>query len=332
MNPIAQSGIALEPIKPAASNGWHGIALCIAALALLPLLLPYTALATNVLVYGLFALGYNLVFGRLGLLSFGHATFFGAGAYAAGIILTHQAPAGAGWLAPALLCAVAISTLLALAMSFVAARLRGIYLAMVTLALGQCAYFAALQAVDWTGGENGLSGVHVEPFALLGLRIDLTTPFTKYYAYFCVVAVVLIVMWRVLESPFGLAVEAVRENEARAKACGYNANAIKMTAFAISGAVCGIAGAFKGLHLGLVPLETLSLHTAGLVVLTSLLGGMRTFFGPFIGALAILVIEDVLAVRTEHWQFFTGAIFVACVLFFPQGITGTLSAKWRGKQ
>ncbi len=193
----------------------------------------------------------------------------------------------------------------------------------------QCAYFAALQATDWTGGENGLSGVHAAAFDVFGIRIDLGSPFTKYYAFFCVVAVVLVLMWRLLESPFGLAIEAVRENEARAKACGYNANAIKIIAFAISGALCGIAGAFKGLHLGLVPLETLSLHTAGLVVLTSLLGGMRTFFGPFLGALVILVIEDVLAARTEHWQFFTGAIFVACVLFFPQGIAGTVLGRWR---
>lgn len=332
MTPLAQTSFALEPAGRTTGKPWHGIALCVTALALLPLLLPYTALATNVLIYGLFALGYNLVFGRLGLLSFGHATFFGAGAYATGIVVTRHAPAGVEWLALALLCSVAASTLAALAMSFIATRLRGIYLAMVTLALGQCAYFAALQASDWTGGENGLSGVHVAAFDIFGFRFDLGDPITKYYAFFCVVVVVMVLMWRLLESPFGLAVEAVRENEARAKACGYNANAVKIVAFAISGAVCGIAGAFKGLHLGLVPLETLSLHTAGLVVLTSLLGGMRTFFGPFIGALVILVIEDVLAVRTEHWQFFTGAIFVACVLFFPQGIAGAVLGRWRRTQ
>lgn len=315
----------------AARSNWrdavarHQFLIVLAVLCVLPFVLPYKALALNVLIFGLFAVGFNLMFGYLGMLSFGHAALFGAGAYGAGIAIVRF---GLPW--P---LAVALGTLLggltALAIGTLAARTRGIYFAMVTLALSQCVYYIAHQAVDWTGGENGLRGVNVPATSVLGVAIDFHNPTTKYFVVLGFVAVALYVLSRILGSPFGAVLEAIREREARAIACGYDARITKLVAFVISGLFCGLAGALYAIHLSVVPLETLHYETSGMVVMMTLLGGMGTFIGPFIGAFVYLVLKDVVTLWTEYWQFAVGLVFIVIVLRFPGGVLGTLLQKVR---
>lgn len=303
------------------------VPLTIVALCILPWVLPSKALAVNVLIYGLYAVGYNLLFGYTGLLSFGHAAFFGAGAYVTGISIGQF---GADWFT-GIVCGVAAASLLALAIGILSIRTRGIYFAMVTLALAQLVYYIALQASSWTGGENGLRGFTVTSVGFGPVSLDLLDPVVKYYVVLVFVALALWFLSRILASPFGGVIEAIRENEARARACGYNIARTKLLAFVLSGMLCGLAGTLSALHLSIVPLEILSIHTSGQVVMMTLLGGAGTFFGPFIGAFAYLVLEDVLTLWTSHWQLALGAVFVVFVLYLPKGIWGGLLSLVQGR-
>jgi branched-chain amino acid transport system permease protein len=300
----------------------HRAALAIVVLLIFPWLMPYEALAVNILVLGLYAVGFNLLFGYTGLLSFGHAAFLGSGAYGCGIALVHF---GVPWFG-AILVGVLLSVFFAAIMGFLAIRTRGIYFAMVTLALSQCVYYLFYQAVNLTGGENGLRGINLSEIGILGFSVNFLNPTTKYYVILAFVAFALWLFSRLLASPFGAVLEAIRENESRARACGYDVARVKFIAFVISGAFCGLAGALKALHLSIVPIETLHYLTSGQVVMMALLGGMNTFFGPFVGAAAFLLLEDVLTTMTSHWQLVLGAIFVIFVLFFPKGIWGSVLA------
>jgi branched-chain amino acid transport system permease protein len=298
----------------------HRVLAATVLLVFFPWLMPYEALAIKILILGLYALGFNLLFGYTGLLSFGHAAFLGAGAYGAGIAIVHY---GTPWLAATAL-GVLLASVLAALIGFLAIRTRGIYFSMVTLALSQCIYYIAYQAVDWTGGENGLRGVNVARVSIIGLELDFLNPTNRYYLILAFVVGALGVFSRILNSPFGAVLEAIRENERRARACGYDVARTKLLAFVLSGAFCGLAGALNALHLSTVPIETLHYLTSGEAVMMALLGGMGTFFGPFVGAAAFLLLEDLLTVLTQHWQLFLGAVFMAFVLFFPRGIWGSL--------
>jgi branched-chain amino acid transport system permease protein len=291
-----------------------------AFLLIFPLLMPFKAIAVNILIYGLFALGFNMLYGYLGLLSFGHSALFGGGAYACGILMIHF---GLPWWA-GVIGAVLAGMLLAGVIGGLAIRTRGIYFAMVTLALSQCVYFIAYQAGSWTGGENGLRGVDLATITLPGVTLNFLDPTTRYYVMAALVIAALFVLSRILASPFGAVMEAVRENDARARACGFDVRATRWLAFVLSGAFCGLAGAMQALHLGTVPIETLSYQTSGMAVMMALLGGMGTFFGPFIGAGVYLLLENIVSLYTVHWQLFVGFVFIVCVLFFPRGLWGTL--------
>jgi branched-chain amino acid transport system permease protein len=285
-----------------------------------PLVMPFTALAANILIYGLYALGFNLVYGYLGLLSFGHAALFGTGAYVCGIAIAHF---GLPWYA-AIALGIAGGLLMAALIGVLAIRTRGIYFAMVTMALAQCVYYLFYQAVGWTGGENGLRGINVHEISLFGLKLDFINPWTRYYIIAAFVIAAFFTLSRIQASPFGAVIEAVRENEARAKASGYDVTATRLITFILSGGFCGLAGALQALHLSIVPIEILHYETSGIVVMIALLGGMGTFFGPMIGAAAFLLLENIVSLWTVHWQLIVGAIFMMCVLFFPAGIWGTL--------
>jgi branched-chain amino acid transport system permease protein len=290
-----------------------------------PLVMPFTALAANILIYGLYALGFNLVYGYLGLLSFGHAALFGAGAYFCGIAIVHF---GLPWFA-AIALGIAGGLVMAALIGVLAIRTRGIYFAMVTLALSQCVYYLFYQAVDWTGGENGLRGINVHVIDVFGIKLDFINPLTRYYVIAAFVIAAFFVLSRILASPFGAVIEAVRENEVRAKASGYDVTLTRLLTFVLSGGFCGLAGALQALHLSIVPIEILHYDTSGVVVMIALLGGMGTFFGPMIGAAAFLLLENLVSLWTVHWQLVVGAVFMICVLFFPAGIWGTLIS--RGK-
>ncbi len=334
-NPIAPSLSSMEraPTSVTAARGWRAqlmmwrVPLSILALCLLPWLLPSKALAVNVLIYGVVCVGYNLLFGYTGLLSFGHAAFFGTGAYVTGIAIGHF---GAPWYA-AMLLGVFIGGLLALVIGALSIRTRGIYFSMVTLALAQLVYYVALQASNWTGGENGLRGFTVSKIDLFGFQIDLLDPLKKYYVLMAFAALALWFVSRVLNSPFGAVIEAIRENETRARACGYDVERAKLLSFALSGVICALAGTLSAIHLAIVPLDSLHYQTSGMIVMMTLLGGAGSFFGPFVGALTFLVMEDVFSIWTSHWQIIVGSVFILFVLFLPKGIWGSLLA-WRGSK
>lgn len=298
----------------------HRASLASLFVLIFPLVMPFTALAANILIYGLYALGFNLLFGFLGLLSFGHAALFGTGAYLCGIAIVHfQLP----WYA-AIVVGTLSGAVMAAAIGVLAIRTRGIYFAMVTMALSQCVYYLFYQAVDWTGGENGLRGINVHTIDIFGMKFDFINPLTRYYVIAAFVILALFALSRILASPFGAVIEAVRENEARARASGYNVTLTRLITFILSGAFCGLAGALAALHLSIVPIEMLHYETSGMAVMMSLLGGMGTFFGPFVGAAVFLLLENLVSLYTIHWQLIVGAVFVVCVLFFPAGIWGTI--------
>jgi branched-chain amino acid transport system permease protein len=303
----------------------HRASLASLVVLVFPLVMPFTALAVNILIYGLYALGFNLIYGYLGLLSFGHAALFGTGAYLCGITIVHF---GLPWYA-AIVIGTLAGLLMAASIGVLAIRTRGIYFAMVTMALSQCVYYLFYQAVDWTGGENGLRGINVRTIDLFGLRLDFINPLIRYYVIAAFVIAAFFALSRILASPFGAVIEAVRENEIRARASGYNVTLTRLITFVLSGGFCGLAGALQALHLSIVPIEILHYDTSGIVVMIALLGGMGTFFGPMVGAAAFLLLENLVSVWTVHWQLVVGAIFMICVLFFPAGIWGTLIGRAR---
>ncbi len=298
----------------------HRVGAAIAVLIVFPLVMPYQALAINILIFGLYAVGFNLLFGYTGLLSFGHAAFLGTGSYLTGIAIVSF---GWPWWA-AILCGVVAATVVGAVIGYLSIRTRGIYFAMVTLALAQIVYYAFYKAERWTGGENGLRGLRIEPVDVFGWTFDLVDPMTKYYVVLAFVAAALWFVSRVLKSPFGAVIEAIRENEKRTAACGYDVARAKLLVFTLSAMLCGLAGALRAIHLSIVPIDSLHYLTSGQAVMMCLLGGMGTFFGPFVGAAAFLWLEDTMTTITSHWMGAVGLVFIVFVLFFPKGIWGSL--------
>jgi branched-chain amino acid transport system permease protein len=292
--------------------------------AILPFVVPYKALATQVLVYGLFALGFNLLYGYTGLLSFGHAAYFGLGAYGAGIAL-----AKIGWTSVwvALGMGIGAAALGGALVGFFALRRRGIYFAMLTLAFAQLFYFIAFHMASVTGGDDGLRGIPTLTLGLLAWRIPLGNPTNFHFFALALVAVAILALRRILDSPFGAVLAAIRENTDRAQACGYDVQRVKLVSFVFSAAFTGLAGALDALRITVVPVEALYWSTSGQAVIMTLLGGAGTFFGPFVGAGTFLVLQDRLALVTEAWPLVIGLVFMAFVLFLPQGIWGTLLAR-----
>ncbi|MBU3597791.1 branched-chain amino acid ABC transporter permease [Polynucleobacter bastaniensis] len=292
-------------------------------LIVFPFIMPYEALAINILIFGLFAMGFNLLFGYMGLLSFGHAAFLGIGSYLTGIGIVHYAmPWGA-----AILVGVIGAAIGGLLMGFLAIRTRGIYFSMVTLALGQIVFYCFYKAESLTGGENGLRGVRVDNFNILGITVDFLNPLVKYYIILFFVVIAMWLISRILSSPLGAVMEAIRENEKRAAACGFDVARTKLLVFVLSAAICGLAGSLRALHLSIVPIDSLHYLQSGQAVMMSILGGMGTFFGPFIGAAVMLYLEDVVTTFTKHWMAVIGLVFMFFVLFFPKGIWGTILSK-----
>jgi len=292
-------------------------------LAVLPLALPYPALAINILIYGLFATGFNLLFGYTGLLSLGHAALFGAGAYGCGIAI---AKLGLD-LFSAVLCGITLALLVSVVIGALAIRTRGVYFGMVTLALAQCLYFIFYQWVSVTGGESGLRGVLGEADRSRTAASGSAKSDAEILLLLLFVTVALAGFSRILRSPFGAVIEGIRENENRARASGYSLDVMKWMSFVLSGVFCGLAGALNAIHLGIVSIETLFYTTSGTVVMMTLLGGMGTFFGPFVGAALFLALEDIASNWTTHWQLVAGLIFIACVRFFPKGVWGSALAR-----
>ena len=290
--------------------------------AIFPFLMPYQALASQVLIFGLFALGFNLLYGYTGLLSFGHAAYYGLGAYGTGIALA-KLQVGSLWagLGAGLLLAAAGGAVI----GYFCLQRRGIYFAMLTLAFAQLLYFIAFHLPDWTGGDDGLRGIPQLKLGLGESSLSLDSTLGFYYFSYALVGLAVAGLKRILDSPFGAVLQAIRENRDRAVACGYDVNRVRLVSFVFSALFAGLAGSLDALRLTVVPIEALYWTTSGQVVMMTLLGGAGTFFGPFVGAATFLVLEDRLSVFTESWPLVIGVIFSAFVLFLPSGIWGTLT-------
>lgn len=294
---------------------WIGLALLVAA----PFLGLYPVFMMKALCYAIFACAFNLLLGYTGLLSFGHAAFLGAGAYATGwLVRSWNLPPELGVLA-----GTAVAAGCGLVIGLIAIRRQGIYFAMVTLAMAQMLYFVFLQA-PFTGGEDGLQGV--PRGRLLGL-IPLANDRVLYYVVLAVFVAVFLFIIRVVHSPFGQVLKAIRENEPRAVSLGYDVDRYKLLAFVLSTALAGLAGSMKTLVLGFATLNDAHWSISGEVVLMTLLGGMGTFAGPVIGAFTIIGLQDFLADQVGSWiNVIIGMIFVVCVVAFRKGFVGELLA------
>ncbi len=287
----------------------------------------YPPVAMDMICWALFAVAVDLLLGFTGLLSFGHAVFWGTSAYVAGLIALHSGlPFPVAVLGGALAAAV-----LAVPIGWLSVRRTGIYFAMVTLAFAQMVYFVANQWRGVTGGENGLQGIPRELFG-----VDLSDPFFFYYAGLPIVLVGLWCAWRIVRSPFGRVLLAVRDNPARARALGYPVERYKLLAFVLSAGLSGLAGGLFAIGHGFVSLQEVYWTTSGQVVMMVVLGGIGTLWGGVIGAGLIVELNDYLATAGfEEIGIVTGAVFAITVLVFRRGIWGTarhLLAAYAGRR
>ena len=293
----------------------------IAFFALAPTVI-YPVFLMKVMCFALFAAAFNLLLGYVGLLSFGHAMFLGFAGYTA-------AHAAKVWgLTPelAILCGAAAACVLGIVVGLLAIRRQGIYFAMITLALAQMVYFFCLQA-PFTGGEDGIQAV---PRGRLFGVIDLSNVWAMYATVFVVFVSGFLLVYRIIHSPFGQVLKAIRENEARATSLGYDTDRYKLIAFVLSATLSGVAGATNALVFQLAALNAVHWTMSGEVVLMTLVGGLGTVFGPVVGALAVLAMENYLAQLGAWVTIVQGAIFVVCVLTFRRGIVGELG-RWLRK-
>jgi len=284
----------------------------------------YPVFLMKAMCFALFACAFNLLIGFGGLLSFGHAMFFGM----AGYVSAHAAKVWGLTPELAVLCGIAVSTVLGYLTGLLAIRRQGIYFAMITLALAQLVYFFCVQ-VKFTGGEDGIQSV--PRGKLLGL-IDLTPNIAMYFFVFAVFVAGFLLIYRIIHSPYGQVLKAIRENEARAISLGYRTDQYKLVAFVLSAALAGAAGATKALVFQLASLTDVDWTMSGEVVLMTLLGGLGTIFGPVVGALAIAAMESYLAELGSWVTIVQGGIFVVCVLAFRRGIIGELEAWLRNRR
>jgi len=290
------------------------------ALAIAPLIGVYPVFLMKALCFALFACAFNLLLGFGGLLSFGHAMFLGT----AGYVCAHAAKI---WGLPpelAILAGTAAAAALGAVVGALAIRRQGIYFAMITLAVAQMMYFFYLQT-PFTHGEDGIQAV---PRGRLFGFLDLSQPLVMYYTVLTLFIAAFLLIYRIIHSPFGQVLKAIRENEPRAISLGYDADRYKLLAFVLSATLAGLAGATKAIVFQLASLTDVHWSMSGEVVLMTLLGGMGTIFGPVVGAFVIAGLENYLAGFGEWVTIITGAIFVVCVLAFRRGIVGEIAAWW----
>lgn len=302
---------------------WGQLVLLVVLAGIVMFTVPNPSLAIGMLIYGLWASGLNLLVGYGGLVSFGHALPFAWGGYAAGLVLLHVSTSA--WLA--LLVAVVSMALLSLLVGAVCLRRSEVYFSMLTLAFAQLGFFIALQWDSVTSGDDGLSGLPVPSLWLPGVTLELNAlrdPLT----FYLVTAVIVILAFAALilytESPMGRVLQAIRESEERARGCGYNTRLVQLVTFVVAGAVAGLAGGMFAMlnnFVGLQPYWLLS----GVVLIMVILGGRSSLFGPVLGAVIYLILEATLSRYYASWQLIVGAIFMVCVLAFPQGLWGLVT-------
>jgi branched-chain amino acid transport system permease protein len=302
---------------------WFALAAIWAVLLTVPAWAPlfggYTALASRALVFGLAAMGLNLLLGFTGVMSFGHAAYFGLGAYGAGLTLKY--------LIASTPLAIAAGTLLGglagMLFGIFIVRRRGVYFAMVTIAFGQVCFYIAYRWNDFTGGYDGLRGFQRAPIGPL----DLADNNAFYFFLLGVFAVAVALMGVLLRSPFGRTLLAIRENERRARFLGIPIERQIWLSFSISCFFTALAGALYALLNNFADPLLLHYSTSGQIVIMTVMGGMRAFWGPLLGAAVFVVLQDYISSQTDNWMSFIGLIFVLVVLFFPRGLLGVLRSK-----
>ncbi|MCV3242719.1 branched-chain amino acid ABC transporter permease [Mesorhizobium sp. ZC-5] len=297
---------------------WMLVALGILALVAAPFFV-YPIFLMKMLCFALFACAFNLLLGYTGLLSFGHAAFFGGAAY-----FTAHSIKVWGWPPEAgILLGVAGAALLGLVIGFFAIRRQGIYFAMITLALSQMFFFFCVQA-EFTEGEDGIQGV---PRGFLFGLIDLHVPLNIYYVVLAVFLIGVFAIWRIVNSPFGMILRSIRENENRATSLGYSVANYKLAAFVMSAALAGLAGSVKAIVFQFATLTDVAWQMSGEVILMTLLGGIGTMVGPIVGAGLVVALQNMLATSDFPVTIATGLIFMVCVLVFRRGIVGEIYAR-----
>ncbi len=311
-----------------ADRRWGQLIVIWLVLLLVPVWLPmvggYTALAGRVLVLGLAAMSFNLLLGFTGVMSFGHAAYFGLGAYGAGLALKYVAAS-----TPlAMLMGVLLGGGLGALFGLLIVRRRGVYFAMVTVAFGQVAFYVAYSWNDLTGGYDGLRGFTREPLHLGLTNIDITNNSTAFYYFLLFVFAVAVGMQALLlASPFGRTLLAIRENERRARFLGIPIERHIWLSFAISCCFTALAGSLYALLNNFADPMGLHYSLSGEIVIMTVMGGMRAFWGPLLGAAVFVVLQDYISSMTVNWMSFIGMIFVLVVLFFPRGLLGMLQRR-----
>jgi branched-chain amino acid transport system permease protein len=282
----------------------------------------YQYLGVEILIWATYAMAYNLVLGHAGLPSFGHGAFFGLGAYAFGLAQFNLAPNLWLCLAVATLAAAAGGTLVAL---FISHR-RGIYFALMTIAFGQVFWFIAIKLHSVTGGEDGLLGIARLPADFGFASVDLTDNISLFYFVLVVFTAVTLFLWRLVNSPFGRVVRAIKQNETRARFVGYDVWRYKAAVLVISAGISGLCGALFAMAQTSAFPDAMNLYASGNIVMMTLIGGgLVSFWGPVIGAVVFFLARDVIGALTTGWMLWFGLLFVTLVLFKPEGIAGMLS-------
>ena len=302
------------------SRAWLAI---LAAVVLLPMAVRH-AIATEIWIFAIFGLGLNLLLGYTGLLSFGQSTFFGSAAYVAGYLLKLH---GINVFA-ALGIGIVVGAVSAALVGYLCVQRSGLYFIMLTFALNQMFYFIAYQWTTVTGGEDGMPGV---PRPLV-LGMDIRQPL-PYYVF--VVVLFLISLWvmkRIVESPFGKILQAIRENDVRAEAVGYDVARFKLLAFVIGGAFSGLAGVLYAMLFGIVPLEAIGFVFSGNVVFATLIGGGGSLYGPIIGSFVFIWLSESVSVVWQRWPLLLGVAFVIVVLFFRGGCVEAWARFWSWRE
>ncbi len=282
----------------------------------------YIDLASRVLVIGLAAIATNLLVGHSGVMAFGNAAYFGLGAYATGLVINNLVPSTpVGFIA-----GIVVGTAGGAVVGYLLSKLRGIYFALATIAFGQVFYFIAFRWNSVTGGDNGLTFQRL-PIDLGFAKIDLTSSVVFYYFVLAVFAVCAVLMGMLLRSPFGHTLLAMRENERRAKFLGIPVNRHLWIAYTLSCLFVAVAGSLYGMLNNFVSPHELHWTQSGDFVLMAVMGGMRSFWGPLLGAAIFVIAQDSLSSITGNWMFYIGLLFVLVVLFLPRGIAGLMQRK-----
>lgn len=286
-------------------------------MALVPFFLSlyYVNILTEILIFGVFAISLNILVGQTGLVSLGHAALFGAGAYASGLAAVHLSSnvfitIGIGMF---------IALLLALMIGFISTKAHGFYFLMLTLACSQMFYSIVYQWTDVTGGSNGLSGI---PAPSLFTNVELSNQVLIYYFILGVVAILIFIISRLLNSPLGYVFMGIKENEERMKSIGYNTSFFKNLSFMIAGTLGGLAGSLYVIFNGFISPNDVYWTMSGSVLIMVLIGGAGTLWGPVIGAAFIVALETIISSYTENWMMMIGAAFILFVIFAPNGIAG----------